>query len=408
MAAIIYIVFLRGWLFDYLYERDLLNWYGRLIDFYNNLTNSGYGQGPHPLEEYRQRMDLLLLLVAMLMLITFGVMYMLRTRERRMLMAVNVVLIVLALVAVEMFLRTDAMQRRTGGMKYVLLDREISKSHIESQNSLGFTDMERSTEGRENTYRIAVLGDSFVWGDGLEYFTDSWSHRLGGALDEQFGASAEVLSWGKRGWSTFSQLNFLQGEGREFEIDFVLVGFVFNDPHIPGKSMPRRTPVWGKLVKKSVPFLKNTMALVTDTTDNLLYSLPYFKNWGYWGWQRELYSETNLRDYAAVLNEFQNHLRERNIQYLFVITPTLQHRGLDDELSHLLELFDRLEIPYLDLTPAVEREFGHFTPLEIRENLWANPADSHPSAKLHGLYANETLAYLLAHDLAQRISDASR
>ncbi len=400
----VYWVLVRGLLFAYLYDRDMLSWYGDLIDFYNRITKSGFGQGPHPLEEYRQRMDILVIQIAMLMGIVVGIRYMVSTKERRIVLAINVVLIASMLAAMELFLRSDTMQRRTGGLKYVLLDREISKAHIESQNSFGFTDTERTIKRRGNTFRIAVLGDSFVWGDGVEDVADVWSHRLEKTLTKQYGDSVEVLSWGKRGWSTHNQLNFLKNEGVEFEIDYVLIGFVFNDPHVPGRSMPRRSFVWNKLIRKSVPFLYNTITLATDTTNGLLCSLPYFENWGYYGWQRELYSDTNLKSYASVLNELKQHLDAREVEYSWVITSTLHSRGLDDESMRLLALFDSLEIPYIDLRLTVEREFGHLSAAEAREHLWANPADSHPSALLHKLFADETLAHLMAGGLGQEIS----
>lgn len=402
LAVLLYVVVIRGLLFGFLHDHEMLGWYGDLLDAYNKLTRSGAGRGPHPLEEYRQRMDILLLQIAVVAAVVFAAKYVLQTKQRRLLLLINIVIISVALVAVELFLRTDTMQRRLGGWDYILQDRAISRAHMKRENSLGFTDRERSREGDGNTFRIAVLGDSFIWGDGVPNLDDVWTHRLEAKLIQEFGDTVEVLTWGRRGWSTHRQLAFLQGEGSEFEIDYLLVGYVFNDPHIPERSMPRRTFVWDKVVKKMLPFLKNTTLVVTDVINNALYSLPYFDNWGYWGWQRQLYSDENLEKYEVILRDLQRVCQDREIEYQFVITPSWHTRELRSEAIPLLEIFDSLGIPYIDLRPAFDDAFGGFSAKQVREELWANPADSHPSPRLHGFFADEVFDFLVDEGLTGR------
>lgn len=71
--------------------------------------------------------------------------------------------------------------------------------------------------------------------DGVANLDDVWSHRLEGKLVAKYGGTVEVLSWSRKGWSTHRQLRFLKDSGSEF--DFLIVGHVSNDPHIPRISM---------------------------------------------------------------------------------------------------------------------------------------------------------------------------
>jgi hypothetical protein len=241
---------------------------------------------------------------------------------------------------------------------------------------------------------VAVLGDSFVWGDGLENLDDVWAHRLESKLVARYGDAVEVMSWGRRGWSTYRQLEFLQGPGSEFDFDYLIIGYVSNDPHIPKVSMPRRMFVWHKIMKRLVPLIDNVVLLVLPATSNFLYSLPYFKNWGYGGWKRALYSNQNMENYALVLEELRNHLYQRGIKFVFIITPTMQDIPFDDQFNALFMRFDQLGIPYVDLRPDVADAFGKYSSQQIRNELWANPANSHPGVLLHDLYAEKAYDYL--------------
>ena len=407
LAVAIYVIGIRGLLFGHLYEQGMMGWYSELIDGFNRMTGSSHAEGEHPLDEYRQRADIFLVQVALLVAAVLSVRFAIATRERRLLLVVNLLLLGLALVAAELILRTDNLQRAIGGLKYIEIDRAISRAHVKQQNSLGFTDRERTTKRAGEVYRIAILGDSFVWGDGLADLSAVWSHLIERRLIETFGNRVEVMSWGKRGWSTYSQLNFLKGDGKEFDIDLLIIGYVSNDPHIPGKSMPRRMFVWDKVAQRAVPFVKNVMHLVATTSNNLLYSLPYFHNWGYDAWKRELYSEDNMRRYEQVLASLQRLLEERQVEYLFVITPTMQDPNYTTQFESLLERFERLGIPWLDLRPVLVSRYGDYSPSRVRRELWANPANGHPSEALHEMYAQETLRYLMSTDMPETISRLS-
>jgi lysophospholipase L1-like esterase len=67
-------------------------------------------------------------------------------------------------------------------------------------------------------YRILVLGDSFVWGFGVED-----EHRVTNRLQQRLGQSVEVINAGVSGWGTDQELLYLRKTGRLFEPDLVVL-----------------------------------------------------------------------------------------------------------------------------------------------------------------------------------------
>ncbi len=71
---------------------------------------------------------------------------------------------------------------------------------------------------RSDRYRILVLGDSFVWGFGVDD-----DQRLTNRLQDILGQSVEVINAGVSGWGTDQELLYLQDTGRFFEPNLVVL-----------------------------------------------------------------------------------------------------------------------------------------------------------------------------------------
>ena len=91
-----------------------------------------------------------------------------------------------------------------------------------SSNSLGFREREVGPKD-PNRYRIAVIGDSFTWGQGIEE-ADRYSNLLGGFLGPQF----EVLNFGRPGHNMPEHLNDVD-EVLKLRPDFVLLQLFINN-----------------------------------------------------------------------------------------------------------------------------------------------------------------------------------
>ena len=273
--------------------------------------------------------------------------------------------------------------------KYKTLDLEIDYRNYEfaKEKPFRFTDQVRSLQKPPGSYRIAVLGDSFVWGDGIPY-EQAWSHRLEQRIREGY-QNVELLSWGRRGLQTDDELAFLKKYGIRYDIDFLIVGFVTNDPDMGGYS--QRYLGWQNCsylnyVKKLFP---NAITFVSSYLNSFLYE-RVLADYGYRNWEDKLYADENLAKYAKLLQDFSAFCEENSIPLLFALTPNSYVPSFQEKYRKIIPLLEQAKIDFLNLYPAVVRDLGHY-PLR---QLWANPADGHPGELVHEVYAKEVFEYL--------------
>lgn len=127
------------------------------------------------------------------------------------------------------------------------LDSEVGATHIPGKkgwavfrggrqyvqiNSLGYRDRERSVHKAEGTFRIALLGDSFV-----EAFQVSQDDTLAAILERRLNADCsgpaarfEVLNFGVSGFGTAEELETFRHRASRFQPDLVLLNlYTSND-----------------------------------------------------------------------------------------------------------------------------------------------------------------------------------
>jgi len=97
-----------------------------------------------------------------------------------------------------------------------------------SINSKGLRDVERSYEKPDGTFRILMLGDSFV--EGLQVGQDqTLPAQLETRLNQHSAVPVEVINAGVSRYGTDNALLFLDGEGLRYEPDLVIYTFYPND-----------------------------------------------------------------------------------------------------------------------------------------------------------------------------------
>lgn len=92
-----------------------------------------------------------------------------------------------------------------------------------SINSNGFRDQERSYDRDQSRYRIVALGDSMVWGYGVE------QERVFTAVLERRRPGLEVINLGVSGYGTDQELILLHQEAWRYRPDLIMLVFVEND-----------------------------------------------------------------------------------------------------------------------------------------------------------------------------------
>lgn len=117
---------------------------------------------------------------------------------------------------------------RTDAFGMTLAANRWNALYVEN-NSLGCRDEEWSVAKPEGVRRIALVGDSFTYGWGIEDPGD----RFGDLIQQRFDAAkpgtVQVLNVAKPGWATFEQAEFLATFLPEYEIDEVVLCYVPND-----------------------------------------------------------------------------------------------------------------------------------------------------------------------------------
>lgn len=267
--------------------------------------------------------------------------------------------------------------------KYKQVTDEINFCHqlFSKNDPYGFTDIPRSMEKKKGTYRIMVLGDSFIWGFGVLPET-VWSRKLERKFQNEFN-NIEVFSWGKPGWSTIDEFNFFKSEGYKYKPDMVIFGFDESDVNLtPQTIRPPTFPILYFLMTARNFFSNTIEYLVSHTNQN--YDL----------WLDTAYSEANLKKYKELLYEVSAFTSSNKTDLLFVITPNSYDKKLGELYDKVIPLFKERGISYLNLYPGV---VANFSEIPVKQ-LWASPADPHPGEQLTTFYAESVYKYLISHE----------
>ena len=239
-------------------------------------------------------------------------------------------------------------------------------------NSCGMRDQERSISRPANTYRIALLGDSFSFGWGVK-LEDSFAYKMEQILNKISKGSPrfEVLNFGVPGYSTFQEVEAFKRFALDYDPDAVLVYFIENDFGYP--FFVRDVHQQGGLLS-AVKFAKKSWQKDDPAIEDQRLKL--------------LGMDTN-----SALRELSDITRERGIKLSIAINP---RRDWKLDRDRLWVLKERPDIELIKMRRGYLKAVESRN-IEIQSLVLAH--DSHPSPIKH-----QILAELLASNYLSAIS----
>lgn len=240
-------------------------------------------------------------------------------------------------------------------------------------NSLGFRDREIPAKQQDH-YRIAVVGDSIAWGQGLAAH-ERFSDRLG----ELLGARYEVFNFGQPG--TQDHVGQL-AKSLSTSPDFVLLQLYLTAFETEKMERPRPHPLLPEPLDRRLEPASMLYDLLGIQWTRLQQELGLVESY-------EQYLARNLRDPNStnsraafgLLREFVGRARRTGVPsgiVLFPATDAMGPHGSGYPFAYLHERVSALcaeeQIPCLDLLPA-------FSKAEDPRTMWVSPFDAHPNAE---------------------------
>jgi len=220
--------------------------------------------------------------------------------------------------------------------KGLILDKEI---YI---NSNGFRDKDYTYKKPSNTFRIAVIGDSFTFGWGVEQ-DETYPEILEQKLNvmKPNNLKYEVLNFGFPNGNTIQEVEILKTKVLDYSPDLVIIGFYYNDIEgIAKKNKSSETKNMFTVIYNLDQFLseksrffsylkfklQNTKPIVSifHKTSTVPYVLNLFEE-----------NSTIFVAFKASLQKIGDLTRENNISVLLVVHPLLTNVNNPYPLSEI-------------------------------------------------------------------------
>jgi hypothetical protein len=254
-------------------------------------------------------------------------------------------------------------------------------------NSAGFREREFTDAKPPGTYRIAVVGDSFTYGNGIRQ-EDRYSDLMQAQLPTHF----EVLNFGQPGANTPEHRHRVEMLLPQIHPDFVLLQWYVNDTEDDDSTgrptfhplLPFRGLHSWFSEHSAFYTIANMQWAETQVLAGMTVSYPEYL-------KRRL-GDPNSRDSQLdrrLLNELIEMCKRAGVPVgivLFPDTAASMEDGYPFGYLHqrVLDVCAEQNITCLDLRKD-------FSQVKERQSLWANQLDHHPSARANAIAAGKIL-----------------
>ncbi len=252
-------------------------------------------------------------------------------------------------------------------------------------NALGFREREigATTSGR---YRIAIVGDSFTWGQGIEE-----RERFSDVLEADLGPPYEVLNFGIPGNNLPEHVQVLE-QALKVSPDFVLLQLYINDFEMPEMIRPEARALlpWPTL---DYWLLRSSALydLLNDGWGQLQEATGMVESYAHY-MERSLRDPNSVNSHEAfgLLRRFIERARATGVPSGTVLFPNPGFLSKNYPFGYL---HDRVRavcadqhIACLDLRSSLATSFRN------PQSMWVSRFDPHPNARANSRAAQEILA----------------
>jgi len=165
---------------------------------------------------------------------------------------------------------------------------------------MGMRDREHSLKKKEGTFRILVLGDSFM--EALQVpFSESFPKLLEDRLREVGLSNVEVINAAVSGWGTEDELAYLVRYGKWFEPDLILIAMTLHNDISDNMREQFYTLNYGRLIVRPVREAPAMEYLLLRLKAFVASHSHLFQLWRKF-WYRKEIQETGLRLNQHVVN----------------------------------------------------------------------------------------------------------
>lgn len=258
------------------------------------------------------------------------------------------------------------------------------------RNEAGFRDSEHVLEKPEGLVRIAFIGDSYTWGQGVDRsrrFSELAAERIDAGLRD---ASVEMLNFGRPGASVSDVLRILQGAALHYDPDIIVYGFVLNDFSDRQTDLAFRD-LRDRLLQEHRQRFPGLRALGTRlrtaaVLDRVLFDTTSGIEEAQLEFLRDLYRDgKRFRQRRRVLERLARTLSRESLLSVLVLMPYFLPEEAELELYRrarevVAEAADRPRLEMVEVLPALgERPYHEW---------WVSPDDHHPNAAAHAVIAD--------------------
>jgi hypothetical protein len=254
-------------------------------------------------------------------------------------------------------------------------------------NDAGFRGRAFTETKPPGIYRIAVVGDSFTYGNGIRQ-----EDRFSDLLQARLPSHIEVLNFGQPGANTPEHRHLVEALLPRIHPDFVLLQWYINDVE-DDDSSGRPTFIPLLPIRRLHNWLNDASALYTVM--NMQWAelqVALGMTISYQDYLKRRLADPNSRDSLADASELSALIaacRQQHVPLGIVLFPdTASSPGADYPFGYLhdrvLATCDAQHLTCLDLRKD-------FSLVKERQSLWASRLDHHPSARANAIAAERIL-----------------